>query len=183
MTWLHRWRHRRQLQRMQLLVLDVDGVLTDGGLWFDASGQLSKRFDVRDGLGIRLLQQTGLRIALLSGGQGGATEVRARQLGIQHCLVGVKDKLKVLDGLQKELNIAPEDTVFIGDDLNDLAVRPLVGMLVAPADACAPMRHRADLVLRGCGGHGAVRELAELILQARGEWSELRRRGWRDRND
>ena len=70
------WWHRRQLQRMQLLVLDVDGVLTDGGLWFDASGQLSKRFDVRDGLGIRLLQQAGLQIALLSGGQGGATEVR-----------------------------------------------------------------------------------------------------------
>ena len=183
MSWLHRWRHRRQLQRMQLLVLDVDGVLTDGGLWFDASGQLSKRFDVRDGLGIRLLQQTGLQIALLSGGQGGATEVRARQLGIQHCLVGVKDKLKVLDGLQKDLKIAPADTVFIGDDLNDLAVRPLVGMLVAPADACAPMRHSADLVLSGCGGHGAVRELAELILQARGEWSELRRHGWRDRND
>jgi 3-deoxy-D-manno-octulosonate 8-phosphate phosphatase (KDO 8-P phosphatase) len=183
MSWLHRWRHRRQLQQMQLLVLDVDGVLTDGGLWFDASGQLTKRFDVRDGLGIRLLQQTGLQIALLSGGQGGATEVRARQLGIQHCLVGVKDKLKVLDGLQKYLNIAPADTVFIGDDLNDLAVRPLVGMLVAPADACAPMRHRADLVLSRRGGHGAVRELAELILQARGEWSELRRHGWRDRND
>ena len=73
--------------------------------------------------------------------------------------------------------------MFIGDDLNDLAVRPLVGMLVAPADACAPMRHRADLVLRHWGGHGAVRELAELILQARGEWSELRRHGWRDRND
>ncbi|GIS13444.1 MAG: hypothetical protein CM15mP116_00270 [Synechococcus sp.] len=69
MSWLHRWRHRRQLQRMQLLVLDVDGVLTDGGLWFDASGQLTKRFDVRDGLGIRLLQQTGLQIALLSGGR------------------------------------------------------------------------------------------------------------------
>ena len=103
MTWLHRWRHRRQLQRMQLLVLDVDGVLTDGGLWFDASGQLTKRFDVRDGLGIRLLQQTGLRIALLSGGQGGATEVRACQLGIQHCLVGVQDKRKVLEGLQLSL--------------------------------------------------------------------------------
>ena len=183
MNTLRWWLLRHRLKSIQLLVLDVDGVLTDGGLWFDACGQLTKLFDVRDGLGIRLLQQTGLRIPLLSGGQGGATEVRARQLGIQHCLIGVKDKLKVLDGLQKELNIAPEDTVFIGDDLNDLAVLPLVGMLVAPADACAPMRHRADLVLRGCGGHGAVRELAELILQARGEWSELRRHGWRDRND
>ena len=105
MNELRWWSLRRSLGSIQLLVLDVDGVLTDGGLWYDAEGHLSKRFDVRDGLGIRLLQQTGLRIALLSGGQGGATEVRARQLGIQHCLVGVRDKLKVLDGLQKELNI------------------------------------------------------------------------------
>ena len=172
-----------QLQRMELLVLDVDGVLTDGGLWFDASGQLIKRFDVRDGLGIQLLQQTGIQIGLISGGQGGATEMRARQLGIKHCLVGVRDKLEVLDGLQRELCIAPADTVFIGDDLNDLAVRPLVGMLVAPANACAPIRHSADIVLRNCGGHGAVRELAEQILQARGEWSELGRRGWRVSND
>ena len=117
------------------------------------------------------------------GGEGGATEVRARQLGIQHCLVGVKDKLQALEVLQRELNIAPVDTVFIGDDLNDLAVRPLVGLLVAPADACAPMRHRADLVLRGCGGHGAVRELAEKTLRARDEWSELQREGWRDCNE
>ena len=174
---------RPQLRRMKLLVLDVDGVLTDGGLWYDPNGQLSKRFDVRDGLGIRLLQQAGLQIALLSGGQGGATEVRASQLGIQHCLVGVKDKLQALEVLQRELNIAPVDTVFIGDDLNDLAVRPLVGLLVAPADACAPMRHRADLVLRGCGGHGAVRELAEKTLRARDKWSELQREGWRDCNE
>ena len=183
MTWLHRWRHRHQLRRMQLLVLDVDGVLTDGGLWLDASGQLSKRFDVRDGLGIRLLQQAGLQIALLSGGQGGATEVRARQLGIQHCLVGIKDKVRALDALQRELNVTAADTVFVGDDLNDLAVRPVVGLLLAPADACRAVRRGADLVLQRRGGHGAVRELAELILQARGEWSELRRRGWRDRND
>ena len=83
------WRMRRRLNDVQLLVLDVDGVLTDGGLWFDAEGQLIKRFDVRDGLGIRLLQQAGVQIAFLSGGRGGATEVRARQLGIEHCLVAV----------------------------------------------------------------------------------------------
>ena len=80
MNRLHWWLLRRRLGSVQLLVLDVDGVLTDGGLWFDAEGQLSKRFDVRDGLGIRLLLQEGLQIAFLSGGQGGATEVRARQL-------------------------------------------------------------------------------------------------------
>ena len=103
MNKLRWWLLRRRLRSIQLLVLDVDGVLTDGGLWFDAEGQLSKRFDVRDGLGIRLLQQAGLQIAFLSGGQGGATEVRARQLGINHCLVGIKDKPAALTGLQQQL--------------------------------------------------------------------------------
>ena len=180
---LHWWWHRQQLRRMKLLVLDVDGVLTDGGLWYDSSGQLIKRFDVRDGLGIRLLQQAGLQIALLSGGQGGATEVRARQLGIQHCLVGIKDKVHALNTLQMDLAISPAETVFVGDDLNDLAVRPVVALLLAPADACASVRRGADLVLSRRGGHGAVRELAERILQARGGWSLLNNRGWRDRND
>ena len=178
------WRRlRRRLNGLQLLVLDVDGVLTDGGLWFDADGQLIKRFDVRDGLGIRLLQQAGLQIAFLSGGRGGATEVRARQLGIQHCLVGIKDKPAALQKLQQQLGVTVLQTVFVGDDLNDLAVRPVVGLLLAPADACAPVRRGADLVLACRGGHGAVRELAERILDARGVWSSLSRRGWRDRND
>lgn len=179
-----RWRQRRQqLADIQLLVLDVDGVLTDGGLWFSADGQLQKRFDVRDGLGIRLLQQAGLHLAFLSGGQGGATEVRARQLGIRHCLVGIKDKPPALAALQQELGIAPRQTAFLGDDLNDLAVRGQVGLLLAPSDACRPLRHQADAVLQNRGGHGAVRELAERILQARGDWEILRRQGWRDRND
>ena len=177
------WLLRRQLRSIQLLVLDVDGVLTDGGLWFDAEGQLSKRFDVRDGLGIRLLQQAGIDIAFLSGGQGGATEVRARQLGINHCLVGIKDKPAALTALQNHVGVSVEQTAFVGDDLNDLAVRPVVGLLFAPTDACRPVRQGADAVLRRRGGHGAVRELAERILQGRGRWNHLRRDGWKDRND
>ena len=177
------WSLRRRLARIQLLVLDVDGVLTDGGLWFDASGQLIKRFDVRDGLGIRLLQQAGLQLAFLSGGQGGATQVRAQQLGIAHCLVGIKDKPAALTALQNQLGVSPEQTAFVGDDLNDLAVRPVVGLLFTPADACRPVRRGADAVLRRRGGHGAVRELAERILQQQGGWEALSRRGWRDRND
>ena len=177
------WRIGKRLRQIKLLVLDVDGVLTDGGLWFDASGQLTKRFDVRDGLGIRLLQQAGVEIAFLSGGQGGATEVRAHQLGIEHCLVGIKDKPEALLKLQQQLGIDSSETAFVGDDLNDLAVRPVVGLLIAPADACAPVRLGAHAVLRKRGGHGAIRELAETILQARGHWQKLKRDGWRDRND
>ena len=183
MSRLRWWWLQRRLRKVQLLVLDVDGVLTDGGLWFSGDGQLIKRFDVRDGLGIRLLQQAGLEIALLSGGQGGATEVRARQLGIRHCLVGIKDKPAALTALQAELGVTATGTAFVGDDLNDLAVRPVVGLLLAPADACQAVRRRADAVLNQPGGHGAVRELAERLLRARGGWEMLSRKGWRDRND
>ena len=179
-----RWRRQRPaLRQIDLLVLDVDGVLTDGGLWFDPNGLLQKRFDVRDGLGIRLLQQAGLQLAFLSGGKGGATEVRARQLGIDHCLVGIKDKPTALAQLQQELGVTPSSTAFIGDDLNDLAVRHQVRLLITPADACPAVRRQADGVLQRRGGHGAVRELAEHILKAQGLWSDLSRNGWRDRND
>ncbi len=179
-----RWHRQRQaLRRIELLVLDVDGVLTDGGLWFDPNGVFQKRFDVRDGLGIRLLQQAGLQLAFLSGGKGGATEARAKQLGIKHCLVGIKDKPAALAQLQQKLGVTPSSTAFIGDDLNDLAVRHQVRLLITPADACPAVRRQADGVLRRCGGHGAVRELAEHILKARGLWTDLSRNGWRDRND
>ncbi|BEV35545.1 phosphatase [Synechococcus sp. M16CYN] len=177
---LYWWRLRQRLSQIKLLVLDVDGVLTDGGLWFDASGQLIKRFDARDGLGIRLLQQTGMEIAFLSGSHGEAADRRARQLEIQHCLLGIKDKLAALTELQHQLGVGVAETAFLGDDLNDLAVRPVVGLLLAPADACSAVRCRANAVLRRQGGHGAVRELAEAILKARGRWQGLKRNGWRD---
>jgi len=183
---LREWNWQRQynsLATLELLVMDVDGVLTDGGLWIDPQGQLQKRFDVRDGLGLRLLQKAGLQLAFLSGGRGGATEARAAQLDIQHCLVDIKDKPPALTQLQQRLGVSKARTAFLGDDLNDLAVRDRVGLLIATGDACSPLKHQADAVLQHHGGHGAVRELAERILQARGDWGKLARQGWRDRND
>jgi 3-deoxy-D-manno-octulosonate 8-phosphate phosphatase (KDO 8-P phosphatase) len=178
-----RWRWRAQLRDLRLLVLDVDGVLTDGGLWTTEAGEVIKRFDVRDGLGIRLLQNAGLEVAFLSGGKSGATEQRARYLGIRHVLTGVKDKPAALASLQASLAVTPGQTAFVGDDLNDLTVRSRVGLLIATADAVAPLRRRADWVLDRKGGHGAVRRLSEAILQAQGHWRELADRGWRVRND
>lgn len=171
------------LERIRLLCLDVDGVLTDGGLWTTEAGEVIKRFDVRDGLGIRLLQQAGIEVAWLSGGKSGATEQRASYLGIRHVLTGVKDKPAALLALQQSLGLPRDGMAFVGDDLNDLAVRPAVGLLIATADAVRPLRRRADWVLDRNGGDGAVRRLCEAILRARGEWRELADLGWRDRND
>ena len=178
LTW---WRQRQRLAAMQAVVLDVDGVLTDGGLWYGPEGELIKRFHVRDGLGIRLLQHAGLEVAFLSGGRGGATEVRAQQLGIRHCLVGAKDKPVALVGLCQQMGVAAEQIVFVGDDVNDLAMQGAVGLLVT-ADAAAPLRRRADAVLYRNGGHGAVRELAGGCCR-RGALGSVQPRGWRDRND
>jgi 3-deoxy-D-manno-octulosonate 8-phosphate phosphatase (KDO 8-P phosphatase) len=190
LTLYRRWRHHRayrrcrlQLRQLRLLVLDVDGVLTDGGLWTTETGEVLKRFDVRDGLGIRLLQQAGLEVAWLSGGKSGATEQRARYLGISHVLTGVRDKPAALAALQAELGVSRAESAFVGDDLNDLAVRPAIGLLVCTADAVVALRQRADWVLDRNGGDGAVRRLAEEILRARGEWDRLANQGWRDRND
>ena len=114
MNELRWWLLQRRLKHIQLLVLDVDGVLTDGGLWLDAEGNLSKRFDARDGLGIRLLKHEGLHIAFLSGGQGGATEVRAQQLEVIHCLVGIRDKPAALSALKNQLGVNTAQTAFVG---------------------------------------------------------------------
>ena len=171
-----------RLRQIRLLVCDVDGVLTDGGLHYDEDGRVLKRFDVRDGLAVRMLQRAGISVALLSGGRSGATEQRARHLDIEHCRVGVGDKQQGLVQLRADLGLDRDHTAFIGDDLNDLAVRPVVGLLVAPADAARGLRRQADWVLRHRGGAGALRECAEALLASQGLLAELHRHGWREGN-
>lgn len=172
----------RRLDGLRLLVLDVDGVLTDGGLYYGSEGEPLKRFDVRDGLGIRLIQSLGIEVACLSGGRGGATQLRAAHLRIRHALVGVKDKAAAIVELGGLLGVAPRETAYVGDDLNDLVVRDHVGLLLTPADAPGWFRRRADLVLPQPGGHGAIRALAEAIARRRGRMKGLLRQGWTDTN-
>jgi len=171
-----------RLRQIRPLLRDVDGVLTDGGLHYDEQGRVVKRFDVRDGLAIRMLQRAGIEVAFLSGGRSGAIEQRARHLQVSHCLVGVGDKLAALEQLQASLKLDRPQTAFIGDDLNDLTVRPATGLLISPADAAAGLRRQADWVLERRGGDGAVRELAESLLHQRGLWRQLNRQGWREGN-
>ena len=170
----------KKLKQTKLLVLDVDGVLTDGGMFIDSNGELIKKFDVKDGLGIKLLQEIGIEIVFMSGGKGGSTEVRAKQLGIKSCLVGVKNKYRALRNLQQQKRVKKLNTIYVGDDINDLVVKPLVNLLFAPSDASKSLLRKVDMELSHSGGEGAVRELAEKIFISKGIWDDLSNNGCTD---
>lgn len=167
----------KKLKQTKLLILDVDGVLTDGGLFIDSNGEIIKKFDVKDGLGIKLLQEIGIEIVFMSGGIGGCTEERAKQLGIKSCLTGVKDKYRALSNLQQQKRVTKSNTIYIGDDINDLVVKPLVNLLFAPSDASKSIMRKVDMVLSHRGGSGAVRELSEKILMSKGIWGDFSKNG------
>ncbi|PZU10330.1 HAD family hydrolase [Sphingomonas sp.] len=153
---------------IRLLALDVDGVLTDGGLHYGPGGEEMKRFNVRDGLGIKLLQQAGIVVAIVSGRSSAALAARAGELGIAELHAGVGDKAAILAGLQERLGIAPAETAAMGDDLPDLALFSAAGLRIAPADAEPELIAAADFVTPRAGGHGAVRDAAIHILSLNG---------------
>jgi 3-deoxy-D-manno-octulosonate 8-phosphate phosphatase (KDO 8-P phosphatase) len=161
------------LARVRLLVLDVDGVLTDGTVLLDAEGRESKAFSVRDGAGIALLRRAGVEVALLSGREAACVAHRARELGIRECEQGVREKVAAFERLAARLGVAPEECAFVGDDMIDLPLMRRVGVAAAPADAAEEARRAARLVTAAPGGRGAVREVAEAILRAKGVWEKV----------
>lgn len=166
------------LRRARLLALDVDGTLTDGSIVLLGGSASEKpqeiqRFDVRDGIAMLWLADAGITLAWISGRGAGVTAARGVELRIPHVALRVPDKFVELEKLQTRLGIDPADTIAMGDDLPDLAMRSRAACFVAPSDACEAVRTRADLVTRAAGGAGAVRELAEAILRARGAWDAL----------
>ena len=163
-----------------MLILDVDGVLTSGELFIGSDGAILKKFNVKDGLGIKLLQGVGIEIVFMSGGNGGSTEERAKQLGIKTCLVGVKDKYIELRTLQQKMKVTKSNTIYVGDDINDLVVKPLVNLLFAPSNASKSLLKKVDMELIHSGGEGAIRELAEKILISKGIWSDISENGWKE---
>lgn len=165
-------RLRARLATVRLIALDVDGVLTDGSVVLEGEREL-QRFCVHDGAGLRWLQDAGCAVAWISGRGCAATEARARELGVRelHLRAGPKDV--VLAGVQERLAIAPEHTLAMGDDWADLALAARAGVFACPADARPEVRRRADWITRAAGGRGAVRELAEGVLAARGLLDEL----------
>jgi len=155
--------------RIRLLLLDVDGVLTDGRLWYGPEGEAVKAFDVRDGHGLVMLRDH-VELGVLSGRPAGPTRSRLADLRIRHASFGNREKLPAYEELTARLGVADEEVAFMGDDVNDLPVLRRVGLSACPADATPEVLAEARLVARSPGGRGAVRELCELILKAKGLW-------------
>lgn len=153
-----------------LLVLDVDGVLTDGGLYVDDKGHPSKKFNVKDGLGIKLAQRFGIQVAILTGKNSHVVEHRAKELGIEHVIQGSKDKGADINALCETTGIPTRLTAMVGDDLPDLPAFAVVGYKIAVGDAVDEVKAAADLVTTKPGGRGAVREAIEHLLKAQGKW-------------
>jgi YrbI family 3-deoxy-D-manno-octulosonate 8-phosphate phosphatase len=160
-------------QQIEIVLSDVDGVLTDGLVVFDNQGIESKRFHIRDGLGIQLWQKAGYRFGLVTHRSSQIVKVRAAELGIQVVRQGAGDKLATACEILAELDLGAEQACFIGDDLPDLRVLRHVGLGVAVADACHELRNAAHYVTTAAGGRGAVRETIELILKAQRRWDEV----------
>jgi 3-deoxy-D-manno-octulosonate 8-phosphate phosphatase (KDO 8-P phosphatase) len=166
---------RRKLEPIGLIVLDVDGVLTDGSLIYSSDGEDRKRFSARDGLAIRLLLRAGIHIAVISGRSSEAVRTRCSELGMRDDLivVGSSDKSADLDRLLEILQLSDSEVAAMGDDLPDLPLLGRAAFAVCPSDAAPEVIATCDLVCGSEGGRGAVREFAEVVLKAQGRWTDL----------
>jgi YrbI family 3-deoxy-D-manno-octulosonate 8-phosphate phosphatase len=157
---------KRLLQQIRLFATDVDGVLTDAGMYYSESGDEWKKFNTRDGMGIKLLQRAGLITAIVTQERTRLVARRAEKLAIPELHQGVMDKLSVIREMATRHGITLEQVAYIGDDVNDLEALKAVGLSASPADGLPQVRRAVDYVCRKKGGEGAVRELAEMILGA-----------------
>jgi 3-deoxy-D-manno-octulosonate 8-phosphate phosphatase (KDO 8-P phosphatase) len=158
---------------IELILSDVDGVLTDGSIFLDNQGIESKRFHIRDGLGIKLWQKAGYRFGVITQRSSQSLKVRAAELGIEIVRQGSPEKLATVKQVMAELRVRAPQVCYLGDDLPDLPVFRAVGLCVAVADACAELRAAAHYVTAVAGGTGAVRETIEMILKAQRRWDDV----------
>jgi len=162
-----------RVDAVRLLILDVDGVLTDGSIVYSDVGEELKRFHVRDGSGLKLWALAGMRTAFLSGRSSAAVSRRASELGVTVVLQGRSDKLEALQEILAATGCTASEVCAIGDDLQDLPLLHAVGVAAAVADACLEVRTMADIVTATPGGRGAARELVEWLLKRQGRWDDL----------
>ena len=164
-------------KRVKFVGLDVDGVLTDGGIFLgDADGKRVelKRYEIQDGLGVVLMRSAGIKVGIITGRESESVRLRGEELKVDAVAQDSKArKLSALQTMLAQFDIAPEDAAFVGDDLPDLSILRVVGMSVAVANASKEVKEVANVHLTRAGGYGAVREFAELLLTARGEWTAV----------
>ena len=161
---------RARIQRIRLLCLDVDGVLTDGSLYFTESGRELKAFSSQDGHALKMLQSTGVATAIITGRTTRLVTRRARELAIDHLFQGARDKREAFAGLLDRTGLEAQQVAHVGDDIPDLAILRRAGLALAPANLNPTIRRWVDLVAEAPGGAGAVRELCELIMRVQGTW-------------
>ncbi|HAI58369.1 MAG TPA: phenylphosphate carboxylase subunit delta [Xanthomonadaceae bacterium] len=160
---------RQRAAAIRLACFDVDGTLTDGRLWLDAEGRELKAFHIHDGMGLRLLEAHGVRVALVTARHSAVAEARGRELRLSEVHIGIKDKRALLEQLCAKYGHTPTEAAMMGDDLVDLGAMAIAGLAVAPANAHAAVKARAHWCTRFGGGEGAARELADLLLEAQGK--------------
>ena len=160
-------------RRIQVILTDCDGVLTDGSLLYTTDGEAAKVFHIHDGLGFKLAQQAGLKTGIISGRQSAALELRARELQVHYLYHGNHAKLAAYEEIRAAEQLTDEQIAYVGDDLHDLPLLQRVGLAIAVADAVAEVKAAAHFTTTRCGGRGAFREAVELILQAQDKWDEL----------
>ncbi|KJR41553.1 3-deoxy-D-manno-octulosonate 8-phosphate phosphatase [Candidatus Magnetoovum chiemensis] len=159
---------REKAKKISLLILDVDGVMTDGSITLDNNGNELKSFNVRDGHGIKMLQKEGTEIAIITGRYSEVVERRAKELGINHIYQRILNKLDAYNSLKEKLSINDENIAFIGDDVVDLSILLKVGLSIAVRDAHEYVKTQVMLITENKGGRGAVREITDLILYSKG---------------
>ncbi len=164
---------RKKAARIKLLLLDVDGVLTDGGIYIDNRGIETKRFDVRDGQGITLLRRAGIIVGFMTGRSSKIVRIRARELGVGIIYQGVQNKAEAYQRIKQKSRLADRSVAYVGDDIADLPILRRVGLAIVVRDAWDGIRPYADYVTQAKGGRGAVREVCELLLNAQGLREEL----------
>ncbi|GAB4163644.1 MAG: HAD hydrolase family protein [Geothermobacteraceae bacterium] len=167
-----------RLKKIRLLLLDVDGVLTDGRIIINDRGEETKAFHVRDGHGMKLLQRSGVKIGIITGRSSRVVAHRMRELGIDMVVQGSKDKRVPFEQMLKETGLAEDEIAYVGDDLVDLPILRRVGFAATVADGCEELRGQVHYVSRCPGGGGAVREICEMILKAKGDWEGVTARYW-----
>jgi len=161
-----------KLKHIKLLLLDVDGVLTDGTIIYNDQKVETKSFNVKDGLGIKLLMNAGIQVCIVTGRGSEALRHRCRDMGVAHAFENVKDKAEIFSHIVKLTGVSRENTAFVGDDLPDLPLMKKVAISFTVADAHETLRERADVVTMAKGGRGAVREICEILLKAGGHWGK-----------